>query len=196
MRGKRFVLREEVALLEAPPEPPPSVAFLPPFDPLVWDRRLLGEPVRLRLRVGALHPAGQAAVGLVRAADPLPRPPRRPDRAADRPGRAAACRCSASGGRTASRRAAPTGSSTRCATRCAPTSASPARPGSSGRRTSERRSGSSPRAPRARSGGLGGGQRALECGAVVRPAVGREQRPHEPRTRTRRSTHIRPAGHL
>jgi uncharacterized protein YcaQ len=40
--GKRFVLREEVALLEAPPEPPPSVAFLPPFDPLVWDRRLLG----------------------------------------------------------------------------------------------------------------------------------------------------------
>ena len=25
-----------------PPEPPPSVAFLPPFDPLVWDRPLLG----------------------------------------------------------------------------------------------------------------------------------------------------------
>jgi len=40
--GKRFVLREEVALLEAPPEPPPSVAFLPPFDALVWDRQLLG----------------------------------------------------------------------------------------------------------------------------------------------------------
>ena len=40
--GKRFVLREEVALLEAPPEPPASVAFLPPFDPVVWDRRLLG----------------------------------------------------------------------------------------------------------------------------------------------------------
>ena len=40
--GKRFVLREEVALLEAPPEPPASVAFLPPFDPLVWDRSLLG----------------------------------------------------------------------------------------------------------------------------------------------------------
>jgi uncharacterized protein len=40
--GKRFVLRDEVGLLEAPPEPPPSVAFLPPFDPLVWDRRLLG----------------------------------------------------------------------------------------------------------------------------------------------------------
>jgi uncharacterized protein len=40
--GKRFVLRADVALLEAPPEPPPSVAFLPPFDALVWDRRLLG----------------------------------------------------------------------------------------------------------------------------------------------------------
>jgi len=42
VRGKRFVLKEEVDLLEAPPEPPPSVAFLPPFDPLVWDRPLLG----------------------------------------------------------------------------------------------------------------------------------------------------------
>ena len=42
VRGKRFVLLEEVELLEAPPEPPPSVAFLPPFDPLVWDRVLLG----------------------------------------------------------------------------------------------------------------------------------------------------------
>jgi uncharacterized protein YcaQ len=40
--GKRFVLRAEVDLLEHPPEPQPSVAFLPPFDPLVWDRRLLG----------------------------------------------------------------------------------------------------------------------------------------------------------
>jgi uncharacterized protein YcaQ len=42
MRGKRFVVREDVELLQAPPEPPPSVAFLPPFDPLVWDRGLLG----------------------------------------------------------------------------------------------------------------------------------------------------------
>ena len=42
VRGKRFVLREEVGLLEAPPAPPASVAFLPPFDPLVWDRGLLG----------------------------------------------------------------------------------------------------------------------------------------------------------
>lgn len=42
VRGKRFVIREDVELLQAPPEPPPSVAFLPPFDPLVWDRPLLG----------------------------------------------------------------------------------------------------------------------------------------------------------
>ena len=39
--GKRFVLREEVGLLAAPPEPVPSVAFLSPFDALVWDRKLL-----------------------------------------------------------------------------------------------------------------------------------------------------------
>ena len=39
--GKRFVLREEVGLLDAPPEPVPSVAFLSPFDALVWDRKLL-----------------------------------------------------------------------------------------------------------------------------------------------------------
>ena len=42
VRGKRLVVAEDVALLHAPPEPPPSVAFLSPFDPLVWDRTLLG----------------------------------------------------------------------------------------------------------------------------------------------------------
>ena len=42
VRGARFVVKEDVSLLEAPPEPSPSVAFLPPFDPLVWDRKLLG----------------------------------------------------------------------------------------------------------------------------------------------------------
>lgn len=40
--GKRFVVREDVDLLESPPEPASSVAFLSPFDPLVWDRKLLG----------------------------------------------------------------------------------------------------------------------------------------------------------
>jgi uncharacterized protein YcaQ len=42
MRGKRFVVAEEVAQLEAPPEPPRSVAFIPPFDSLLWDTALLG----------------------------------------------------------------------------------------------------------------------------------------------------------
>ncbi len=42
VRGKRFVLADEVEALADPPEPPPSVAFLPPFDALVWDRPLLG----------------------------------------------------------------------------------------------------------------------------------------------------------
>jgi len=39
--GRRFVLRDEVTLLEAPPDAAPSVAFLSPFDALVWDRKLL-----------------------------------------------------------------------------------------------------------------------------------------------------------
>ncbi len=41
LRGKRFVVKEEVGLLESPREPPPSVAFLSPFDPLVWERTFL-----------------------------------------------------------------------------------------------------------------------------------------------------------
>ena len=42
VRGKRCVVRDDVGLLEDPPEPAPTVAFLSPFDPLVWDRALLG----------------------------------------------------------------------------------------------------------------------------------------------------------
>jgi uncharacterized protein YcaQ len=41
LRGKRFVLPEELALLRAPPEPTPSVAFIAPFDALLWDTALL-----------------------------------------------------------------------------------------------------------------------------------------------------------
>jgi hypothetical protein len=41
MRGKRFVLAEEAAQLAAPPEPAASVAFIAPFDPLLWDTALL-----------------------------------------------------------------------------------------------------------------------------------------------------------
>lgn len=41
LRGKRLVIRAETDLLADPPEAEPSVAFLSPFDPLVWDRALL-----------------------------------------------------------------------------------------------------------------------------------------------------------
>jgi len=39
--GPRFVLRDEVELLASQPEPPPSVSFLAPLDPFVWDRQVL-----------------------------------------------------------------------------------------------------------------------------------------------------------
>jgi uncharacterized protein YcaQ len=42
VRGKRLVVKTDVDLLASPPEPAPTVAFLSPFDPLVWDRSLLG----------------------------------------------------------------------------------------------------------------------------------------------------------
>ncbi|HET8528530.1 MAG TPA: crosslink repair DNA glycosylase YcaQ family protein [Gaiellaceae bacterium] len=42
VRGKRLVLAEELPLLQAPPEPtPPTVAFVAPFDALLWDTALL-----------------------------------------------------------------------------------------------------------------------------------------------------------
>ena len=41
VRGKRLVLAEELALLQAPPEPTSSVAFIAPFDSLLWDTALL-----------------------------------------------------------------------------------------------------------------------------------------------------------
>ena len=41
MRGKRFVLTEELPLLQAPPEPTPTVAFVAPFDSFLWDTALL-----------------------------------------------------------------------------------------------------------------------------------------------------------
>ncbi len=41
VRGKRFVLAQELALAQAPPEPTPTVAFIAPFDPLLWDTALL-----------------------------------------------------------------------------------------------------------------------------------------------------------
>ena len=41
VRGKRFVLAEELALLQAPPDPRSSVAFIAPFDSLLWDNALV-----------------------------------------------------------------------------------------------------------------------------------------------------------
>jgi uncharacterized protein YcaQ len=41
MRGKRFVVAQEADLLESPPAPAPSVAFIAPFDSLLWDTKLL-----------------------------------------------------------------------------------------------------------------------------------------------------------
>jgi uncharacterized protein YcaQ len=41
VRGKRLVHAEELALLKAPPEPTRSVAFIAPFDSLLWDTALL-----------------------------------------------------------------------------------------------------------------------------------------------------------
>ncbi|MFY9863185.1 MAG: crosslink repair DNA glycosylase YcaQ family protein [Trebonia sp.] len=41
VRGKRLVLADEVELLQAPPGPASSVAFIAPFDSLLWDTALL-----------------------------------------------------------------------------------------------------------------------------------------------------------
>jgi uncharacterized protein YcaQ len=41
LRGKRFVLPDELELLQAPPDPTASVAFVAPFDALLWDTDLL-----------------------------------------------------------------------------------------------------------------------------------------------------------
>jgi uncharacterized protein len=41
LRGKRFVVAAEAAELESPPEPRQSVAFIAPFDSLLWDTKLL-----------------------------------------------------------------------------------------------------------------------------------------------------------
>jgi uncharacterized protein YcaQ len=41
VRGQRFVLAEELARLQAPPAPRSSVAFIPPFDSLLWDNALV-----------------------------------------------------------------------------------------------------------------------------------------------------------
>jgi uncharacterized protein YcaQ len=63
LRGKRFVLREEVELLASPPEPPSSVAFLSPFDALVWDRKLLEELFEFDYVWDLFHPPEKRRFG-------------------------------------------------------------------------------------------------------------------------------------
>jgi uncharacterized protein YcaQ len=63
VRAKRYVLREEVELVEAPPEPPASVAFLSPFDPLVWDRGLLGSLFEFDYVWDLFHPPAKRRYG-------------------------------------------------------------------------------------------------------------------------------------
>jgi uncharacterized protein len=63
LRGKRYVLEEEVQLLAAPPELPPSVAFLSPFDPLVWDRPLLASLFGFDYVWDLFHPPAKRRFG-------------------------------------------------------------------------------------------------------------------------------------
>jgi uncharacterized protein YcaQ len=63
VRGKRFVLRDELELLKAPPETPPSVAFLPPFDPVVWDRAFLGSLFGFDYVWDLFHPPAKRRYG-------------------------------------------------------------------------------------------------------------------------------------
>jgi hypothetical protein len=141
VRGKRLVLAEEVALLQAPPEPAPSVAFIAPFDSLLWDTALLSslfaydhvwEGFSRRPSVGGAITCSRSSSATASSAGS--------NRVST--GTGPAWRCSTSGGRMTSRRAAPTGSSRRRATRSSPTCASPAPTVLNGHPTSQRSSGS------------------------------------------------------
>jgi uncharacterized protein len=63
VRGNRFVHRDEVDALAAPSEPPPSVAFLSPFDPLIWDRALLGSLFEFDYVWDLFHPPAKRRYG-------------------------------------------------------------------------------------------------------------------------------------
>jgi uncharacterized protein YcaQ len=62
-RGTRFVLRDELELLASPPDPPASVAFLSPFDPLVWDRALLASLFEFDYVWDLFHPPAKRRFG-------------------------------------------------------------------------------------------------------------------------------------
>jgi uncharacterized protein YcaQ len=63
VRAKRFVLEDEVQLLEDPPESAPSVAFLSPFDPFVWDRALLASLFGFDYVWDLFHPPAKRRFG-------------------------------------------------------------------------------------------------------------------------------------
>jgi uncharacterized protein len=63
IRGKRFVVPSEGDLLEAPPEPAASVAFLPPFDSFVWDRSFLRSLFDFDFPIELFHPAEKRRYG-------------------------------------------------------------------------------------------------------------------------------------
>ena len=63
VKGPRFVLRDELELLTAPSELPASVAFLSPFDPLIWDRGLLGSLFGFDYVWDLFHPPAKRRYG-------------------------------------------------------------------------------------------------------------------------------------
>jgi uncharacterized protein YcaQ len=63
VRAKRFVLADEVGLLADPPAPVPSVAFLSPFDALIWDRPLLASLFGFDYVWDLFHPAEKRRFG-------------------------------------------------------------------------------------------------------------------------------------
>jgi uncharacterized protein YcaQ len=63
LRGKRLVINEDVELLEAPPDPPPSVAFVAPFDAIVWDRKLLANLFGFEYVWDLFHPPAKRRWG-------------------------------------------------------------------------------------------------------------------------------------
>jgi uncharacterized protein YcaQ len=63
VRGTRHVVRDEVGLLATRSEPPASVAFLSPFDPLIWDRGLLGSLFEFDYVWDLFHPPAKRRFG-------------------------------------------------------------------------------------------------------------------------------------
>jgi Winged helix DNA-binding domain len=142
VRGKRFVLGEELALLQAPPEPTRPRSRSSPRSILCCGTTPSSRACSASTTCGRGFSRRQNAAG----AGTCSRSPSATASSAgssrESIGTEPAWMCLTSGGRMGSRRAAPTGSSTRCATRSARTCASRARAASSGHPTSPRRSGS------------------------------------------------------